>query len=143
MRAEFTIPGAPQGKGRPRFSSYGGRVHTRTPEQTVLYENLVRTEYQRQCGETRFPDGKALHVEIRAYFEIPKSVSKKKRAAMIAGLEQPVKKPDLDNIAKCVLDSLNGIAYRDDSQVAELLISKFYGETPRVKVWISGEEDLT
>ena len=142
MRAEFTIPGAPQGKGRPRFSSYGGRVHTRTPEQTVLYENLVKTEYQRQCGDVRFPDGKAVNVEITAFYEIPKSAGKKKRQEMLAGFRlRPTKKPDADNVAKVICDSLNGIAYRDDAQVAELTVRKFYGEIPRVEVWISGEEE--
>lgn len=139
MRAEFEIPGPPQGKGRPRFSSYGGRVHTRTPEQTVLYENLVKTEYQRQCEDIRFPDGTPLFVKIIAFYEIPKSVSKKKREQMLNGEIVPLKKPDLDNIAKCVLDSLNGIAYRDDSQVVELTIRKYYDDIPRVEVWISGE----
>lgn len=141
MRAEFTIPGPPQGKGRPRFSSYGGHVHTRTPEQTVLYENLVKTEYQRQCEDIRFPDGKPLFVDIMAFYEIPKSASKKKREQMLNGEIVPLKKPDLDNIVKCVLDSLNGIAYRDDSQVVELFVRKFYDEIPRVEVWISGEEE--
>lgn len=141
MKISFEVPGSPQGKGRPRFSSYGGRVHTRTPEQTVLYENLVRTEYQRQCGETRFPDEKPLYVEITAFYEIPKSVSKKKRQEMLLGEIVPLKKPDLDNIAKCVLDSLNGLAYRDDAQVTELIVHKFYDEVPRVEVWISGEEE--
>ena len=141
MRAEFTIPGSPQGKGRPRFSSYGGHVHTRTPEQTVLYENLVKTEYQRQCGDVRFPDGKAVNVVITAFYEIPKSAGKKKRKEMLGGFLRPVKKPDADNVAKVVCDSLNGIAYRDDSQVAELTVRKFYGEIPRVEVWISGEEE--
>lgn len=141
MRAEFSIPGPPQGKGRPRFSSYGGRVHTRTPEQTVLYENLVKTEYQRQCEDIRFPDGKAVSVEIIAFYEIPKNVSKKKRLEMESGRLRPTKKPDADNVAKVICDSLNGIAYRDDSQVAELTVRKFYGEIPRVEVWISGEEE--
>ena len=34
------------------------------------------------------------------------------------------KNVDVDNIAKCVLDSLTGIAYKDDSQVASLIIRK-------------------
>lgn len=34
------------------------------------------------------------------------------------------KKPDLDNLAKSVLDALNGIVWRDDAQVASLSMSK-------------------
>ena len=47
MRANFCILGEPQGKGRPRFSTVCGHVKPRTPEETVLYENLVKTEYRR------------------------------------------------------------------------------------------------
>ncbi len=31
---------------------------------------------------------------------------------------------DVDNVAKSVLDGLNGIAYEDDDQVVELLVRK-------------------
>ena len=44
------------------------------------------------------------------------------------------KKIDCDNLAKIILDSLNGIAYKDDAQVCELLVSKYYGDEPRVEV---------
>lgn len=37
------------------------------------------------------------------------------------------KKPDVDNLAKIVLDSLNKIAYDDDAQVCRLLVEKRYG----------------
>jgi Holliday junction resolvase RusA-like endonuclease len=38
----------------------------------------------------------------------------------------PTKKPDGDNIAKAILDSLNDVAYHDDSYVVELVASKYY-----------------
>ncbi|WXL80106.1 RusA family crossover junction endodeoxyribonuclease [Clostridium perfringens] len=44
------------------------------------------------------------------------------------GLEKPRKKPDADNIGKIILDSLNGIAYKDDSQIIELSVIKSYTE---------------
>jgi Holliday junction resolvase RusA-like endonuclease len=44
------------------------------------------------------------------------------------------KKPDCDNLAKSILDALNGIAYDDDSQICSLTVHKFYGDTPRVEV---------
>ena len=40
----------------------------------------------------------------------------------------PLKKPDSDNIAKIVLDSLNKIAFYDDSQVADLRVIKKWTE---------------
>lgn len=139
MRAEFCIYGEPQGKGRPRFSSVNGHVKTRTPEQTVIYENLVKTEYRSQSGK-RSPDDAMLDVRIFAYYSIPKSVSKKKRKAMLEKKVRPTKKPDFDNIGKVICDSLNGIAYRDDAQIVDSMVRKFYSDTPRVVVSISNIE---
>ena len=136
MRAEFCVYGEPQGKGRPRFSAVCGHVKTRTPEQTVIYENLVRTEYRSQSGK-RFPDDAMLDVRIFAYYSIPKSVSKKKRQAMLDKKVRPTKKPDFDNIGKVICDSLNGIAYRDDAQIVDSMVRKIYSETPRVVVSIT------
>lgn len=49
----------------------------------------------------------------------------------------PTIKPDTDNIAKSILDSLNGLAYKDDKQIVKLNVDKRYDEVPSVNVWIS------
>ncbi|CZR99694.1 Endodeoxyribonuclease RusA [Clostridioides difficile] len=54
--------------------------------------------------------------------------------AKVEGLIRPSKKPDLDNIIKSVADSLNGIAYKDDSQIVEVVSKKYYSDKPRVEV---------
>lgn len=104
------VIGKIRGKARPRIC----RGHAFTPKDTVQYEKLVRDCYKKQDG--RYLEGpiKAL---IIAYYKIPKSYSKKRVQAIRDGLEKPKKKPDADNIAKIILDSLNGIAYKDDSQI--------------------------
>jgi Holliday junction resolvase RusA-like endonuclease len=63
-----------------------------------------------------------------AYYGVPKSKSKKVAADMLNGHILPTKKPDIDNIAKIILDGLNGIAWDDDKQIVELLVGKRYGE---------------
>ena len=75
-------------------------------------------------------------MKIRAYYSIPASASKKRQAAMEAGEIRPVKKPDADNVCKVICDSLNGVAYRDDTQIVDCMVRKFYGEVPRVLVTI-------
>ena len=95
MRTQVCIYGEPQGKGRPRFSTVCGHAKTRTPDQTVIYENLVKTEYRNQSG-VRFPDDAMLDVRVMAYYTIPKSISKKKRQAMLDHKVRPTKKPDFD-----------------------------------------------
>lgn len=137
MRIEFTVAGSPHGKGRPQFSTYGGRVHTRTPEKTAIYENLVKVEYQRQCGKVRFADDAMLQVEIYAYYDIPQSASIKKKQAMRDGTMRPKKKPDADNVIKTICDSLNNIAYHDDAQVVDVVLHKYYSDEPRTRVIIA------
>ena len=132
--ASFVIMGEPQGKGRPRFSVAGGHVKTRTPEKTASYENLIRVEYMRQCGDFRFDDNDMLGVEILAVYGVPKSDSKKKALEKEDGDLRPTKKPDMDNVMKVVADALNGYAYRDDTQIVDAMVRKFYGKIPFVKV---------
>mgnify|MGYP002528393746 CR=1 FL=1 len=134
---KITIPGSPIGKGRPKFSTFGGYPKAYTPQKTVNYENLVKLSYQQQCNDKPYPKEISLRAEIRAYFAIPKSVSKIKRDMMLKGQINPTKKPDTDNIAKAILDALNGIAYYDDAQIVALSIVKMYSDEPRAEVCIS------
>lgn len=137
MLISFTVLGEPQGKGRPRFSRpANGKVITHTPEKTVLYENLVVTEYRAQTKSARFADDAMLRISVNAYYGIPSRVSKKKRADMMSGIIRPTKKPDTDNVLKVVCDSLNKVAYRDDAQIVAARISKFYSDRPRIEVSI-------
>lgn len=133
----FAVPGEPKGKGRPRFQRAGGFVKTFTPEDTAVYENLVRLEYQNQTGGFMFPDGSELEMRIAAFYSIPKSASKKKRTMMIEGRVRPTKKPDMDNVVKVIADSLNNLAYHDDTQIVDCTVRKFYAEVPRVEVQIT------
>jgi Holliday junction resolvase RusA-like endonuclease len=116
---KFTIPGEPTGKARPRVTRWG----THNTEKTILYENLVKMCYQEQCNTYT---EKPLYVKIVAFYGIPKSTSKKNAEKMIFGEIRPCKKPDIDNVAKIILDSLNGVAYKDDTQVVSLLVEKWY-----------------
>ena len=55
-------------------------------------------------------------------------------AEMLEGKIWPAKKPDSDNIAKVVLDALNGIAYHDDTQIIKLSVTKAYKEEAYLSV---------
>lgn len=131
MQAEFTIPGEPFGKQRPRHSRASGTTYT--PRETKLHEQLIQWEFQKQCCD-RFPEGAQVRVIITAVMSIPKSTPKYRRADMLSGKIRPTKKPDWDNIGKLVCDALNGVAYDDDKCVCEAVVRKFYGCEPRVIV---------
>jgi Holliday junction resolvase RusA-like endonuclease len=137
MKVKFTVPGEPQGKGRARTVRLkNGKAHTYTPDATAVYENLIIVEYQRQAGGRKFPDGEMIDLRIIAYYAIPASSPKKKKALMEGGGMRPTKLPDWDNIGKVVSDALNGIAYRDDKQVVDAQVRKFYSDTPRLEITV-------
>ena len=133
---KFTIPGTPFGKQRPRVVHNGNFSKAYTQKETVSYENLVKTSYSDIARGRKFQDDAMLDVRIIAYYPVPKSVSKKKRKEMLEHKIRPTKKPDWDNIGKIICDSLNQIAYRDDAQIVDSQVRKFYSENPRVEVII-------
>lgn len=133
-QVRFTVLGEPMGKGRPRFNTQ--TVKAFTPKQTVNYETLVHTEYMVQCRGFRFPDDAMLDMRILAYYSIPKSNSKKVKAQKLANVIRPTKKPDMDNVVKMVADALNQVAYKDDTQIVDCQVRKFYSAKPRIEVII-------
>lgn len=145
MTIKFTVPGIPTPKGRPRFRQAGNHVQTYTPYKTVLFENRVMHsyyEYRRTHPDIDLDTmrSKPLRVEMRFYMPVPKGTSKKNMELMYSDDIKPDKRPDIDNLAKSVLDGLNGIAYVDDKQIVSLNCSKHYGALPRTEVTITTTE---
>lgn len=117
------IPGEAQGKGRPRVGRQG-RVYT-PPKTRAAETEIKRIASMEMAGRDPFDGPVAL--TMRTIVEPTKSWSKKHQAAALTGMIRPTKKPDLDNMIKLVKDALNGVVYRDDAQVVELIASKVYG----------------
>jgi Holliday junction resolvase RusA-like endonuclease len=133
------LPGAPRGKGRPRFRVIGhGKkqfVSTYTDAETRKYEERLKAVGTARMGMGE-PFDCPLSVKVEALTPIPASWSLKKQASAAAGELCPTGKPDADNIAKLV-DALNGVVWRDDSAIVSMLIVKRYSLTPllRIGVW--------
>ena len=132
---ELTIEGDPVGKGRPRVTTRGKFAHAYTPKKTKNYEQHVRNTYINKYNYSNMLHG-PLESEVLAFFPIPKSASKKKKQMMINNIITNTHKPDIDNIEKSILDSLNGLTYDDDSQIISLKGEKRYSDTPRVELKI-------
>lgn len=132
---KFTIWGKPKGKGRPRLSTHGGFARAYTPQDTIEYENLIKLSYL-QASETQdqIEYEQPIVMTIDGYYPIPKSTSKKRKEEMLNGKIRPCIKVDCDNLAKIVADSLNEVAYKDDTQIVDMYIHKYYAEQPRVEV---------
>ena len=131
----FSVPGEPIGKGRPRFSSQGGRPRTYTPPRTAEYESRIAQAFRAAGGEIapRIP----LMVAIRVIKGIPNSAPRHIKAMMRDGYIVPDTRPDLDNVIKAVLDGLNGLAWHDDSQATAIVAKQEYADIPGLRVTIS------
>ena len=112
---EFIVRGDPVGKARHRKRKGGGYF---TPSKTANYERLVgQTAQAEMVGQA--PALGPVLVEITAFFKLPKRTPIKRR------VEGPhLKKPDIDNVAKSILDGMEPIVYANDNQVCSLSVAK-------------------
>lgn len=138
MIFSFMVPGEPVGKGRPRFSRKNGRVYT--PDRTAAYEKLVRKEFIDQCDMPDEPLTGPVSIYVQAEFAIPKRATKAQREAMLNDMVPPLKKPDVDNVLKIITDPLNGVLWKDDSQIVDAHVCKFYSDAAHVSVRICVDE---
>lgn len=135
----YMVEGNPVGKGRPRFARRGNFVSTYSPTKTRDYESVIKDAAKQAMGSSS-PLETPVTVAIYITAPIPQSYSKKRTEACLSGSERPIKKPDIDNIAKCFLDAMNQVVYLDDTQVLTLHVTKVYGTVGMVEVMV--KEDL-
>jgi len=100
---------------RPRINTIEKRVYP--DKKREAYKDMIRKSFKNvsinhsdYCG--------AISLSVNVFRSLPKSRPKRIEN------EHDVYKPDADNIAKIIMDALNGIAWRDDSQINNLSISK-------------------
>lgn len=134
----FTIPGEAVAKGRPRSTKKG---ITYTPTKTRDFEDYVRSVASQYAPKELLKG--ALVMELHFFFQRPKSLPKR--------VVHHIKKSDVDNLAKAIMDSLEprkrpkksqnpleGAMYENDAQIVDLWVTKEYGE-PRVEVKITDD----
>lgn len=95
-------------KRRPKF----GKGRTYDPAANRYEAAEIRRAY---TGPLHYGPVK---VTVDVFKALPKRTPKRVES------EPDVTKPDADNVAKAVMDALNGVAYTDDAQVAKLVVTK-------------------
>ena len=125
---EFTVPGTPSGQPRQRHRivKAGGRTfasnYLPVSDPVNAFKATIRLAYHEAGGRVLNLDGdEAISVVILAVFPRPKS---KTRKTTPNPRYRMTKKPDVDNIAKAVMDGLNGVAWTDDAVVSDLVVQK-------------------
>lgn len=124
---EFTVPTAPVAKARARSTRSGQHY---TPQKTVDFENMVAWYAKAAMAGKPLYEG-ALIVTLYYGIPIPKTLEPRiKKGELI----YPTKRPDMDNYEKSVLDGMNGVVYKDDSQIVATFHKKRYTRNPRVVI---------
>ena len=104
-----------------------------TPAKTVAYEIRVQAA-AKEAMRDQAPCLGPIEAEIWVLVAPPKSFSKSKTRMALDGDIRPTSKPDLDNVAKALLDACNGIIYLDDKQITDLVIRRRYSPKDSVVV---------
>lgn len=118
---KLIINTTPIPKGRPRVSRYG----TYTPPKTKAYQQMIAWEFKKALPTHEIID-RPLKLTVTAWFSVPKSYSKKKTESCLE-IKYCVNNKDVDNLAKSVMDALNGLLYTDDKLVVHLDVVKYWG----------------
>lgn len=123
MKIQFDVFGKPRGKQRPRMTRFG-TVYT--PKETRQYEKLIQESFSKIRPEGWAPITDAVIVEIEACFV--KAKSNKDKYCTV--------KPDIDNIIKVVLDSIQGSnqVIEDDKSVICIVAKKIWGEVDKISI---------
>ena len=133
MALTFTVPGEPVSQPRPRVSTRGGFARAYVPAKHPVhaYRDAIAAAARAAGAGVH---GEPVSVVIDFVWERPKSHMRKSGVKPDAPV---LPRPDLDNTTKAVLDSLNGVAWEDDSQVQRLVVKKSYGPEARTTVRIT------
>lgn len=130
---KFTVLGEPIAQGRPRATSINGRVRMYDPAKSRNYKDYVRLVASDHAPDRLIET--AIGLKVTVYRSIPKKYSSKVKTEMCErGEIVPTTKPDADNYLKAIKDALNGVIWRDDSQIVDVQVRKRYSNKPRIEV---------
>lgn len=119
------VIGTPAPQPRPRMTR-AGRAYN--PPSADAWKSATRAKWL-EMGEPTFANG----LRLRLHFVLPRPASHytSKGALTKSAPLRPVGKPDVDNLAKAVMDALeNAGAFANDCAVLSLTVSKRYAMLP-------------
>jgi crossover junction endodeoxyribonuclease RusA len=135
MILAFTVYGVAEAKGsmRPRSFRLGdGRIITKVTDSNrnvSKWQALIRADASRAlslmpAGDRAVLDG-PVRLTVAFYLPRPKEYAKRGGQAHLTA-------PDWDKLSRAVGDALTGLVYRDDKQIVEAFIAKFYADVDDV-----------
>lgn len=127
----------PKPQSRPRFARRGNFTTTYEDKDMKSWRNQCQLLISNQYMGQPVLEG-VLKARVRFYIKPPQYISKIKRnqQALVDEIIPVGKKPDIDNYEKALYDSMSGIIFQDDGQIALHDVGKFYSLNPRIEVEI-------
>lgn len=149
----FTIPGIPIHKVRHRSSIRFGRIHSydkQKDEKTqVAWSLQCQLKKAINCDDKEISSSAhaltvahSFDVEMEFHIAPPLSHSTIQRNLLL-WVDNPIVKPDIDNLVKFYLDAGNQILWSDDKKIVELKARKIYSESPRTIIKVNGKNPMT
>jgi Holliday junction resolvase RusA-like endonuclease len=132
----ITVPGVPVAQPRQRHAIIAGHVRNYTPTQSPanVWKALIAMKWSEAVGQMRHTGP----IRLELYLRLPRP--QRLNAKKFLGREIRVphsSRPDVDNLAKACMDSLNKVAWTDDSSICQLYVEKCYAaadETPHAVI---------
>lgn len=136
------IKAVPQSRPRATLGTSKRKIVMHDDRRSVSYKNVVRMRALEACHSLGLDlpvavgAGQSLAVDIDVFFKPPSSCTARKRQEYIDGMHMPLGRPDVDNLAKAILDAMNGAVYEDDACITDLSVIKRYGKEDKVIVCV-------
>lgn len=164
MNLSFSVEGTPVAKGSMKafMAPISKKCHacgnaktravvTHDSKKTKPWQLLVSWAAKQEMAEQRasISEKQSLCVDLRFFLARPK-VHMRTKGGEVTDIpkanapQSPSKKPDIDKLARCVLDAMQGVVYDEDSRIVGLTVVKFYADTraPGVEVFVEKSEAL-
>lgn len=131
----FTVFGNPTAQKRHRSVRMGGFLRQFDPS------GADKADFLSMCLKNKpvAPIVSGINLTLKFYFQRPKSHFRSGKQSHLLKPEIPnfhTSRPDVDNLTKFVMDALNGIYWKDDSQIHSITVEKKYSDIPRTEIEI-------
>lgn len=136
MTIKFVVPGTPVSKLRHRtFITKSGSQRQYTPQETILYENMVSIVAREEMAKTNTPKFIG-PIGVSCTFYLPIAETNKKR---YKEGQWHTQRPDVDNLKKSCLDGMSGVVFDNDCCVALIFATKRWThDNPRAEISVQG-----
>lgn len=130
----FEVPGNPVPQPRARISTRGGFGRAYTPGDHPIHAYRAAVAAAARTAGAEPTDAVPITLIVDLVFARPQSHYRKARLRSDA---PKLPRPDCSNVLKGIEDSLNGVAWIDDTQVAKVIVEKSFGTEGRTTIRIS------